>query len=177
MPGLNRLGRNPTNDFRVSDPSVSSFHAELTVEGEEIRVRDLASTNGTFIDGARVEDATLGPKQVLRLGNVRFALEEVSVTPGTARAWRCGNTAALPLPPRRSRRIQVRELRFGALPGLRDGRGAGEVRAHHDLSGLQGAVPSAASCGRGAAGAAFAPPASYSNIAGSFFPLISVPAA
>src|SRR4029077_1381663 len=49
-PGLNKLGRNPTNDFRVSDPSVSSFHAELMVEDELIRVRDLGSTNGTFID-------------------------------------------------------------------------------------------------------------------------------
>ena len=37
-PGLNKLGRNPTNDFRVSDPSVSSFHAELMVEGELKRI-------------------------------------------------------------------------------------------------------------------------------------------
>jgi hypothetical protein len=81
MPGLNRLGRNPTNDFRISDPSVSSFHVEVSREGDEIRVRDLGSTNGTFIDEQRVTEAMLRPGNILRLGNVRFALDEVSVTP------------------------------------------------------------------------------------------------
>src|SRR3954467_9525871 len=80
-PGLNTLGRNPTNDFRVSDPSVSSFHAELMVQGEEIRVRDLGSTNGTFIDDHKIEEGMLKPENFLRLGNVRFQLEEVSVIP------------------------------------------------------------------------------------------------
>jgi pSer/pThr/pTyr-binding forkhead associated (FHA) protein len=80
LPGLNRLGRNPTNDFRVSDPSVSSFHVELTVQDHAVRVRDLGSTNGTFIDEQRITEETLTPGQVLRLGNVRFQLEEVSVT-------------------------------------------------------------------------------------------------
>jgi hypothetical protein len=75
------LGRNPTNDFRVSDPSVSSFHAELMVDGEDIRVRDLGSTNGTFIDDQKIEEGTLKPENVLRLGKVRFQLEEVAVTP------------------------------------------------------------------------------------------------
>ena len=81
LPGLNKLGRNPTNDFRISDPSVSSFHAEIVVEGDMIRVRDLGSTNGTFIDDARVQEGVLKPENVLRLGNVRLALDEVAVTP------------------------------------------------------------------------------------------------
>src|SRR5688572_5477504 len=81
LPGLNKLGRNPTNDFRISDPSISSFHAEIAVENDVIRVRDLGSTNGTFIDENRIEEGLLKPENVLRLGNVRFALEEVPVTP------------------------------------------------------------------------------------------------
>lgn len=84
MPGLNKLGRNPTNDFRIADPSVSSFHAELVVEEELIRVRDLGSTNGTFIDERRVEEWVLKPSDILRLGNVRMQLEEVVVTPASA---------------------------------------------------------------------------------------------
>ena len=81
LPGLNKLGRNPTNDFRISDPSISSFHAEIAVENDVIRVRDLGSTNGTFIDEVRVEEGLLKPENVLRLGNVRLALDEVPVTP------------------------------------------------------------------------------------------------
>ena len=81
LPGLNKLGRNPTNDFRVSDPSVSSFHAELIFEDDVIRVRDLNSTNGTFVDGTKVEEAILRPEHILQLGNVRFQLDEVPMTP------------------------------------------------------------------------------------------------
>jgi hypothetical protein len=51
------------------------------VQGEEIRVRDLGSTNGTFIDDLKIEEGILKPENFLRLGNVRFQLEEVSVIP------------------------------------------------------------------------------------------------
>src|SRR5688500_1789332 len=81
LPGLNKLGRNPTNDFRLSDPSVSSFHAEITLEKDAVRVQDLGSTNGTFIDENKITEAELKPEQILRLGNVRLALQDVAVTP------------------------------------------------------------------------------------------------
>lgn len=81
VPGLNKLGRNPTNDVRVSDPSISSFHAEITFEGATIRVVDLGSTNGTFIDEVRITEGHLTPESKLRLGNVRFGIEEMAVTP------------------------------------------------------------------------------------------------
>lgn len=81
LPGLNKLGRNPTNDFRISDPSISGFHAELYVENDVVRVRDLGSTNGTFLDDVRVDEGLLKPENVLRLGNIRFGLDEVPVTP------------------------------------------------------------------------------------------------
>jgi pSer/pThr/pTyr-binding forkhead associated (FHA) protein len=80
MPGLNRLGRNPTNDCRVADASLSSFHCEITLAADNsVRVRDLASTNGTYIDGEQIVDAQLRPGQVLRLGTVELALERVMV--------------------------------------------------------------------------------------------------
>jgi pSer/pThr/pTyr-binding forkhead associated (FHA) protein len=83
-PGLNTLGRNPTNDFKVSDPSVSSFHAEITVDGESVRVRDLGSTNGTFLDGKQIEEGILTTQNSLRLGSTEFKLEEVIVSPAHA---------------------------------------------------------------------------------------------
>ena len=73
--GMVSLGRNPTNDFRVSDPTVSSFHCELIVSGETVLVRDLNSTNGTFIDGDPVQEGFLRPWQTLRLGQAELRLE------------------------------------------------------------------------------------------------------
>lgn len=78
-PGLNTLGRNPTNDFRVSDVSVSGFHCELSVGDAEVTVRDLQSTNGTFVDDVRVEEAPIRVGQSLKLGTVEFRLEEALV--------------------------------------------------------------------------------------------------
>lgn len=78
-PGLNKLGRNPTNDFRLSDPSVSSFHAEISVNGPEIVVRDLGSTNGTYVDDRKIDESPLKPGNILRLGDLGFKLEEVTV--------------------------------------------------------------------------------------------------
>jgi len=73
--GLTSLGRNPTNDFRIPDATVSSFHCELIVTDESVLVRDLNSTNGTFIDGEPVTEALLEPGQVLKLGNAELRLE------------------------------------------------------------------------------------------------------
>jgi pSer/pThr/pTyr-binding forkhead associated (FHA) protein len=73
--GLTSLGRNPTNDFRISDATVSSFHCELIVTDESVLVRDLNSTNGTFIDGEPVTEALLEAGQVLKLGHAELRLE------------------------------------------------------------------------------------------------------
>jgi len=73
--GLTSLGRNPTNDFRIPDATVSSFHCELIVTDESVLVRDLNSTNGTFIDGDPVTEALLESGQVLKLGNAELRLE------------------------------------------------------------------------------------------------------
>jgi FHA domain len=75
--GLNTVGRNPTNDFRIPEASVSSFHAEIEVSegGKEVKVRDLQSTNGTFIDGQPVELALLLPGHLLQLGSVELRLD------------------------------------------------------------------------------------------------------
>jgi predicted component of type VI protein secretion system len=75
--GLNTVGRNPTNEFRISDASVSSFHAEITVleGGAGVTVRDLQSTNGTFIDSSPVEESVIRPGQTLQVGAVELRLE------------------------------------------------------------------------------------------------------
>lgn len=75
--GLNTVGRNPTNEFRIPEASVSSFHAEFTVleGGSGVVVRDLQSTNGTFINGQPVEEAPVQPGQCVQLGTIELRLD------------------------------------------------------------------------------------------------------
>lgn len=49
------LGRSSMADIRVDDPSVSGRHAALSPRGDGFAVRDLGSTNGTLVDGTKVE--------------------------------------------------------------------------------------------------------------------------
>jgi len=81
-PGVNRLGRRSDNDFQIDDPTVSSVHCELRVNGDSIVVRDLGSSNGTFINGQQVREGTLGLGETLALGEVELTLvpTEVSVS-------------------------------------------------------------------------------------------------
>ncbi len=64
-------------DLTIADPSVSRIHATLTVEGGRFVLRDQRSTNGTFVDGERVDEATLTHGVKLRLGDttLQFVLE------------------------------------------------------------------------------------------------------
>jgi len=78
-PGFNAVGRNPTNDFRLQDATVSSFHCEIVVSEDSVLVRDLGSTNGTYIDGQAIVEAQLKPDQILRLGSAELRLEEQPV--------------------------------------------------------------------------------------------------
>jgi pSer/pThr/pTyr-binding forkhead associated (FHA) protein len=69
------VGRVEDNTFQIPDPSVSSHHCEIILKGAEVVIRDLSSTNGTFINGQQITEATLKPSQILRLGQVEVRLE------------------------------------------------------------------------------------------------------
>ena len=69
------IGRVEDNAFQIADPSVSSHHCEAHLRGAEVLIRDLNSTNGTFINDARVMESVLKPGQMLRLGQIELKLE------------------------------------------------------------------------------------------------------
>jgi hypothetical protein len=56
VPGVNCVGRAPRNDICLADTSVSSFHAVIHYAGSTIRLYDLESLNGTFLNGKRVQE-------------------------------------------------------------------------------------------------------------------------
>jgi DNA-binding NtrC family response regulator len=63
------LGRGADAALRVDSVGVSRHHAELVRQGPVFSIRDLASRNGTFVNGQRVRHAALSEGDVLRLGD------------------------------------------------------------------------------------------------------------
>lgn len=72
------LGRAADNDLVISDPKVSRHHAEVVRSPEGFVLRDLGSTNGTFVNGRKVSERLLVPGDTIVLGDTRltFQLEE-----------------------------------------------------------------------------------------------------
>ena len=69
------IGRVEGNAFQLAEVSISSHHCEVFKKGEDYVVKDLGSTNGTYIDGEQVTEAVLKPGHMLRLGQVEIRLE------------------------------------------------------------------------------------------------------
>src|SRR6185312_14855912 len=62
------VGRAPTSDIPVIDPTISRRHAEVECRDGSVTVRDLGSSNGTFVNGARVETATVAAGDTVTFG-------------------------------------------------------------------------------------------------------------
>jgi hypothetical protein len=76
------VGRVEDNAFQIPEPSVSSHHCEVLVSGSSVVVRDLNSTNGTFINGEKVSsESPLKLGQILRLGQIEMRLEDDAAAP------------------------------------------------------------------------------------------------
>ncbi len=72
------VGRASVSDLPVFDPTISRRHAELTSTGLAIRVRDLGSSNGTFVNGARVTEASVSPGDTVAFGKVPFRVAAIT---------------------------------------------------------------------------------------------------
>jgi hypothetical protein len=75
QPGLNRIGRTDDNDFPINHTSLSSHHCEITVTEQGVTLKDLGSTNGTFVERVPVTEMQLRPGHQLQLGAVTMSYE------------------------------------------------------------------------------------------------------
>jgi hypothetical protein len=78
--GVNRLGRDLSNDFPIEHPTISAHHCEIHLSNQGVTLQDCGSTNGTFLNGRPVQEASLDPGHVLRLGDVELLVESVDAT-------------------------------------------------------------------------------------------------
>jgi transcriptional regulator with GAF, ATPase, and Fis domain len=67
-----RVGKAPENDLVLTDETVSRVHFEIVRDAKGYLVRDIKSTNGTFLDGAEVKEAYLRAGSVIGLGAVEL---------------------------------------------------------------------------------------------------------
>ncbi|MGH7519641.1 MAG: adenylate/guanylate cyclase domain-containing protein [Gemmatimonadales bacterium] len=72
------VGRAVTSDVPIYDPTISRRHAEIVLTENGVRVTDLGSSNGTFLNGAKVTEAEAGANDVVTFGKVAFRVKEVT---------------------------------------------------------------------------------------------------
>ena len=89
--GTVKVGSADENDLVLADPGVSRFHCKLRGTSEGVRIVDLGSTNGTWVDGMRIKDGYLQSDSLIRVGSseLRFSIVEhgtieVPLSPRTA---------------------------------------------------------------------------------------------
>jgi pSer/pThr/pTyr-binding forkhead associated (FHA) protein len=114
------IGRVEDNMFQIAEPSVSSHHCEVFLRGNEVVIKDLNSTNGTFINDEKITESVLKPGQKLRLGQIELQLENgAPAAPGPASA-----AASAPAPAKKpesvtrttTRGVSLSELESGGRP-------------------------------------------------------------
>jgi serine/threonine protein kinase len=71
---IGRNGGRASADIELSDPEVSRTHALVECHGSRVVIRDLGSTNGTFVGESRIEEQTLEDKSEFRIGGTRIML-------------------------------------------------------------------------------------------------------
>ena len=74
------VGRSEDNNFQIPAPSVSGHHCEIQLKGSDVVVKDLDSTNGTFINGEQITEQALQVGQTVRFGSVEARLEASAPT-------------------------------------------------------------------------------------------------
>ena len=72
------VGRAVTSDVPIYDPTISRRHAEVALSDRGVKVKDLGSSNGTFLNGARVTEAEASANDIVTFGKVAFKVIEVT---------------------------------------------------------------------------------------------------
>jgi transcriptional regulator with GAF, ATPase, and Fis domain len=75
--GSLRIGSAAGNQLALADRAVSRLHCEITVRSDGVSLRDLGSTNGTWVDGNRARDVDLSPNSLVRVGATTLRVEFV----------------------------------------------------------------------------------------------------
>jgi two-component system response regulator HydG len=84
QPHRTLVGSGPACELCLADREVSRRHLALEPAGRRLRITDLASTNGTFVDGVAIAEAFLRGGEVVRLGSTAIEVADAPAQPGPA---------------------------------------------------------------------------------------------
>ena len=89
---LVKIGKRDNNDLILNDKTVSRNHLEIEYMSDSFLLRDLGSTNGTYLNGNRVKEAYLCPGDHIKLGNtiIEFLAFDEKVAIEPTKNERCG---------------------------------------------------------------------------------------
>src|SRR3954470_19103796 len=73
------IGRGESCDLRIPLSEVSRKHCRIVRDGDTLRLEDLGSSNGTYLNAQRIQEALLQPGDSLQVGPVVFVLQVDSV--------------------------------------------------------------------------------------------------
>jgi len=73
-PGKILIGRHDDCQIRIPAANVSRHHCEVVSGGSGVRIRDLGSSNGTYVNGHKVDDVELSPGDVIEIGTLLFVV-------------------------------------------------------------------------------------------------------
>ena len=73
-----KIGRDSTSDIQIHDTGLSREHFEIVWNGKQAGIRDLGSTNGTYIGDVRVKEQALATDSVIRAGHKTFVFRVVA---------------------------------------------------------------------------------------------------
>lgn len=73
-PGKIVVGRHDDCQIRIPAANVSRHHCEIVTGGSGMRIRDLGSSNGTFVNGQKVDDGELSAGDVVEIGTLLFVV-------------------------------------------------------------------------------------------------------
>jgi pSer/pThr/pTyr-binding forkhead associated (FHA) protein len=73
--GVTTVGREDVADIAIDDRGLSRIHFEIAWNGEVAAIRDRQSTNGTFVDDARISEVVLRSGNVIKAGRSEFEFE------------------------------------------------------------------------------------------------------
>jgi two-component system, NtrC family, response regulator HydG len=82
LPSRALIGQSPACDVRLTDREVSRRHAAIEQVGQRLRITDLGSTNGTFVDGVAIVEAFLRGDETVRMGSTAFRVEHADTRSG-----------------------------------------------------------------------------------------------